>query len=145
MLPHLSAAVGSSGKVIAEDIFPDFLESARARAKDLKNVSFVLGNEKDAKLPAECCDVILALDAYHHFDYPKAMMDSLKRALKPDGRIVVVEYHKNEKSMANGRALEHIRSTRDEFVKEIESYGLQAVEVKEFLPEIQWMGIFGKP
>ena len=54
----------------------------------------------------------------------------------------VVEYHKNEKAMAGGRALTHIRASRDEFVKEIEANGFRAVEVKDFNPEVQWIGIF---
>jgi ubiquinone/menaquinone biosynthesis C-methylase UbiE len=142
MLPHLSEAVGPGGRVYAEDIFPDFLASAKKRGAGLENVTYVLGNEKSAELPAGSQDVILVLDAYHHFDYPSEMISGLRRALKPDGRLVVVEYHKNEKSMANGRALKHIRLTRDEFVKEIESFGMKAVEVKEFTPDVQWIATF---
>lgn len=142
MLPHLSSAVGPQGKVYAEDIFPDFLEAAKKRGASLANVEYIVGDTKSAKLPAGSVDVALVLDAYHHFDYPEAMMTSLREALKPGGRIVIVEYHKNEKSMPNGRAMQHIRLTKDEFVKEIEGFGLRAVEVKEFLPEIQWMGVF---
>ena len=142
MLPHLSAAVGPSGKVYAEDIFPDLLESAKKHAAKLTNVEYILGDLKSAKLPKGSVDVVLVLDAYHHFDHPEAMVASLREALKPGGRIVIVEYHKNEKAMPNGRAMEHIRATKDEFVKEIEGFGLKAVEVKEFLPEVQWMGVF---
>ena len=144
MLPHLSAAVSPGGKVLAEDIFPDFLEAAKKRAAKLTNVEYVLGDVKSAKLPPASVDVALVLDAYHHFDYPEAMLGSIREALKPGGRIVVVEYHKNEKAMPNGRALQHIRATRDEFVKEIEGFGLKAVEVKDFLPEVQWMAVFEK-
>jgi ubiquinone/menaquinone biosynthesis C-methylase UbiE len=142
MLPHLSAAVGPSGKVYAEDIFPDLLESAKKHAAKLTNVEYILGDLKSAKLPKSSVDVVLVLDAYHHFDHPEAMVASLRDALKPGGRIVIVEYHKNEKAMPNGRALEHIRATKDEFVKEIEGFGLKAVDVKDFLPEMQWMGVF---
>ena len=142
MLKHLSAAVGPTGVVYAQDVFPDFVESAKKSATGLTNIQYVLGNTKSAELPAASQDRILVLDAYHHFDYPAPMLASLLSALKPEGRIVIVEYHKNEKSMANGRALQHIRLPRDEFVNEIESHGLKALEVKEFIPEVQWMGIF---
>lgn len=142
MLPHLSAAVGPEGKVYAEDIYPDFVESAKKKGASLANVEYILGDLKSAKLPKQAVDVVLVLDAYHHFDYPETMVASLREALKPGGRIVIVEYHKNDKSMPNGRALEHIRATKDEFVKEIQGFGLRAVEVKEFLPEVQWIGVF---
>ena len=142
MLKHLSGAVGESGTVYAQDVFPDFVESAKKTAAGLTNIKYVIGNAKSAELPANSQDVILVLDAYHHFDYPAQMLASLRQALKPEGRLVIVEYHKNEKSMANGRGLTHIRLPREEFVKEIESNGLRAIEVKDFLPEVQWMGIF---
>ena len=144
MLPHLSAAVGPKGRIYAEDIFPDFVEAARQHAakNNLTNVEFVVGSEKSANLPANSVDLIMVLDAYHHFDHPQVMLESLRSALKPGGRIAIIEYHKNEKSMPNRRALEHIRATRDEFVKEITGFGFEAVEVKDFIPEVQWLGVF---
>jgi ubiquinone/menaquinone biosynthesis C-methylase UbiE len=142
MLPHLSAAVGEQGVVYAEDLFPDLIAAAKKHASQLTNVRYVQGTAKSAELPPGTMDLILVLDAYHHFDYPEAMMQSLRAALKPGGRIAIVEYHKNEKSMANGRALTHIRATREEFVREIEGFGFDAVDVKDFLPEVQWLGIF---
>src|ERR1700683_1411955 len=66
MLPHLSAAVGPTGKVLGEDIFDDFLAKARAASAQagLTNVAFVKGTEHTANLPAGGVDVILALDSY---------------------------------------------------------------------------------
>src|SRR5690349_3884261 len=73
MLPFLSEAVGTSGHVIAEDVFPDFLAQAKQHAAEskLENIDFVLGKEKSAELPPAATDRILVLDAFHHFDYPK--------------------------------------------------------------------------
>ena len=82
MLPYMSRAVGPSGTVYAEDIFPDFLAQAKDHAKDLTNVRFVRGNERSASLPANSIDRALILDAYHHFDYPKEMLTSIASALK---------------------------------------------------------------
>lgn len=144
MLPYLSKAVGSGGSVYAEDIFPDFLKQAKERASALGNVKFVQGDEHSVKLPAGSIDRALILDAYHHFDYPKEMLGSLAQALRPGGQFAIVEYEKNEKSMGGGRALQHIRLTRQEFVKEIEGFGFRAVSVSDFLPEVQWIGIFEK-
>ena len=145
MLPHLSKAVGPKGKVIAQDIYPDFLEAAKKTAASLENVEFVLGSVKGTNLPPGAADVIFVLDAYHHFDYPQEMLADLGRALKPDGRLVIVEYHKNEESMGrNGFALQHIRLAEDDAVKEIEAAGWQTVERKQFIPRVQWMGTFRK-
>src|SRR6266498_4234393 len=69
MLPWLSHAVGSEGRVLAEDIFDDLLNSARERTENekLANVSFVKGTEHDPNLPANSVDDALALDSYHHY------------------------------------------------------------------------------
>ncbi len=146
MLPFLSAAVGPNGKVIAEDIFPDFLDKARQRstAEKLTNVQFVLGAADNPKLPDNAVDAILMLDVYHHIDYPAKVLASLKKALKLDGRLAVVECHKNEESMANRPALTHIRLNQNDAEHEIESNGFHLISHREHVPKVQWMAIFGK-
>jgi ubiquinone/menaquinone biosynthesis C-methylase UbiE len=144
MLPHLSAAVGPTGKVIAEDIFPDMIESARKKAADLKNVEFVLGDQHKTNIAPGSADVIFVLDAYHHFNYPQDLLADFRKVVKPGGRLIVVEYHKNETSMANGRALQHIRFTEEEGIKEIEAAGWKLLSRKEFIPKVQWLAMFEK-
>jgi ubiquinone/menaquinone biosynthesis C-methylase UbiE len=142
MLPYLSEAVGPSGKVLAEDIFPDFIETAKKKTAGLTNVEFVLGSAKTTNLPSGAADVLFTLDAYHHFDYPQILLADFARALKKDGRLIVVEYHKNKESMANGRAIEHVRLGEDEAIKEIEAAGWKLVSRKDFIPRVQWMAVF---
>ena len=144
MLPYLSAAVGPAGKVIAEDIFPDVIDAAKKKAGELKNVEFMLGSEKETNVPAASADVLFVLDAYHHFNYPQALLADFGRALKKDGRLIIVEYHKNKEAMANGRALEHIRLSAEDFVKEIEAAGWRLVSRKDFIPQVQWLAVFQK-
>jgi len=146
MLPFLSEAVGSNGKVVAEDIFPDFLDKARQKAasQKLSNVQFVQGTADDPKLAENTFDSILMLDVYHHIDYPEKVLASLRKALKPDGRLVIVEYHKNEESMPNGRALTHIRLNESDAEHEIESNGFRLISHHDHVAKVQWMGIFGK-
>ena len=146
MLPFLSEAVGAGGNVIAQDIFPDFLDKARQRGatEKLTNVRFVLGGTDDPKLPADSLDAILMLDVYHHIDYPAKVLANLRKALKPDGRLVIAEYHKNETAMPNGRALEHIRLGEEEAEREIESNGFRLLSHHDHVAKVQWMGIFAK-
>jgi ubiquinone/menaquinone biosynthesis C-methylase UbiE len=143
MLPHLSAAVGPTGRVYAEDIFPDFLAQAQHRAeeRELGNVTFVRGGEKDARIPAGAADVLLVLDVYHHFDYPAEMLASLRRAMKPDGRLVLVEYHKSKEAMG-GRGEEHVRLGIDDAIREIEANGFKLVSRRDFVPKVQWIAVF---
>jgi len=141
MLPHLSKAVGPGGMVIAEDIFPDFLEKARDRARlnNLNGVEFVQGTERDPRLPAGAVDLVLVLDAYHHFDYPQQMLAAIGAALKPGGRLAIVEYYKN-----GFRDPKHIRVDEKELIQEVESAGFQLALNEEFNPKSQYLAVFKK-
>jgi len=130
LLPHLSRAVSPGGVVYAQDIFPDFLERARDRAlkQKLENIVFVLGDEKNPRLPPGEIDVAIILDAYHHFEYPKAMLDNLRAALKPEGRIAIVDFFKR------GDMRDHVRLDRDAVAKEVEGLGWKLDASPEPLP-----------
>lgn len=150
LLPALSRAVGAKGHVIAEDIFPDFLDRARSRAKteNLTNIEFVLGTETDPKLPAERADLIIVLDAYHHFDYPEKMLTAIRRALKPRGRLAIVEYHKLRDAMeVDGDpdfAVKHVRAGAEQVEKEVQAAGYRLQWRKEHAPGSQYIAMFQK-
>jgi len=146
MLPFLSRRVGADGHVIAEDIFDDFLASAKDRAANQKlaNVTFVKGTETDPKLPADGVDIVLALDVYHHFDYPDKMLAAIHHSLKAGGKLVVVEYYKRQEAMPGGRALTHIRLDMADVIKEIETNHFHLIEEKEHVPDSQYMLILRK-
>jgi len=146
MLPSLSRRVGPMGRVFAEDIFDDYLAAAKqtAEAQHLNNIVFIKGAENDPKLPANSLDRILVLDAYHHFDFPQAMLGGIRKALKPDGRLIIVEYYKNETAMPNGRALTHIRLNKPDVIKEVEGNGFHLISEGEQIPDVQYMLLLGK-
>lgn len=141
MLPFLSRRVGLSGRVIAEDIFDDFLASAKDRAQNqnLENVTFVKGAETDPKLPDGAVDVVLALDVYHHFDYPDQMLAAIHKALKPGGKLVIVEYYRSPAAMPDGRAMTHIRLDKPDVIKEIEGNHFRLVSQREHIKDVQYM------
>lgn len=146
MLPFLEAGVGPKGRLVAEDIFPDFLEKARSRAtKDgLTNVAFVLGTETDPKLPAGKMNAILVLDTYHHFDYPEKMLAGIARGLAPGGRLFIVDYYKRPNAMPGQNAETHIRMDVDGVVKEVEANGFKLAWQKEHVPGSQYIACFTK-
>jgi ubiquinone/menaquinone biosynthesis C-methylase UbiE len=141
MLPYFSKAVGASGRVIAEDIFPDFLEQARETVArhSLTNVDFVQGTDQDPKLPENAVDLAFTLDAYHHFDFPEKMLGVIGRSLKPGGRFVIVDFYKN-----GFRDPAHIRLDRDDVIKEVESFGWKLVSKQDHIPGSQYIAIFEK-
>ena len=146
MLPFLSRGVGPTGQVIAEDIFEDYLSAALQVVQDqhLGNVTFVKGTDKDPLLPAGSVDRVLVLDAYHHLDYPAEMLAGIYRALKPDGRLVIVEYYKNETAMPNGRAMTHIRLDMPDVIKEVQANHFHLVSEREQIKDVQYMLVLEK-
>ena len=144
MLPFLSHAVGPNGRVLAEDIQDDFLEKARGKAENekLANVTYIKGSEADPMLPKGGVDVALALDSYHHYDYPEKMLAGIRRGLKPGGKLVIVEYYKSATAMPNGRALEHIRLDAPDVIKEIEANGFRLISRREHVKDSQYMLTF---
>jgi ubiquinone/menaquinone biosynthesis C-methylase UbiE len=91
---RMAERVGPTGKVYANDIQPKMLELLGANMKDrgLTNVETVLGTFDDPKLPAGKIDLILLVDVYHEFSEPQKMLAHMREALKPDGRLVLLEY-----------------------------------------------------
>jgi len=146
MLPFLSEAVGAQGRVLSEDIFPDFLEKAKNTAKehDLTNIEFIQGTETDPSLPENGVDVVLALDTYHHWNYPDKMLAAVHRQLRDRGRLVIVEYYKRPDAMPGGRAMQHIRLDAAGFIKEIESSHFRLVSEHDHVKGSQYMAIFEK-
>ena len=63
---------------------------------------FVLGTDRDPKLPADTVEGVLVLDTYHHFDYPEAMLEHIHDSLFSDGRLVIVDYFKRPDAMPGG-------------------------------------------
>jgi SAM-dependent methyltransferase len=91
---RLARQVGATGQVLAVDIQPEMLILLRNRmaAAGISNVAPILGSATDPKLPAASVDLVLMVDMYHEFDFPFEMMEALCRAVKPGGRVVLVEY-----------------------------------------------------
>lgn len=149
LLPHLCAAVGAGGAVIAEDIFPDFILAAKERAAkaNCPQAKFVLGDEKSPNLEAGSVDLALILDAYHHFDYPQSMLAGIRMALRNNGRLAIVDYYKRSKAMSNANpdfALTHIRLDDTGVIREVEANGFRLVSNTAFLPGSQYMAVFEK-
>ncbi len=146
LLPWLSKSIGENGKIFAEDIQFDFMEKAQALVAEQKipNVKFIVGSERDPKLPENTLDLALTLDVYHHFDYPDQMLANIAKALKPRGRFVIVDFYKRPEAMPSGNAMQHIRLDLDDVIREVEQNGFKLVKTSEHLPKSQYIAIFVK-
>lgn len=94
----LARLVGPTGTVYANEIQPDMLRriADRIREQQLDNVRLIQGTEDAVGLPAESIDVALLVDVYHEFQRPQAMLQSIRRAVKPTGRLVLMEYREED-------------------------------------------------
>jgi ubiquinone/menaquinone biosynthesis C-methylase UbiE len=129
----LAKRVGPTGKVYAEDVQPEMLQAIRnnvAKAK-LSNVETVQGTYSDPKLPEGKLDLVLLVDVYHEFTEPQKMLRGIRSALKPDGRLVLLEYRKEDPSIP---IQELHKMTVAEVKAELEPEGFVLGPVLETLP-----------
>jgi SAM-dependent methyltransferase len=130
---RMAKRVGPGGQVYANDLQPEMLEKLRQNAAKagLANVRTVLGGETDPKLPAGRMDLIVLVDVYHEFSQPQKMLQGIRAALKPDGRLVLLEYRKEDPNVPIRP--EHKMSVA-EAKTEVEAEGFRLGPVIETLP-----------
>ena len=94
-LTVLSAkAVGDTGRVFSNEVNPERVQQVARTVEraGLKNVTVVTGQPKDAGLGEQCCDAVFMRDVYHHFADPQVMNASIMKALKPGGKLAVLDF-----------------------------------------------------
>jgi ubiquinone/menaquinone biosynthesis C-methylase UbiE len=98
---RMAKLIGPDGIVYANDIQPGMLErlNANAAAQHVSNVVTILGTESDPKLPPAKLDLVILVDVYHEFSRPQRMLDRIRDSLKPNGRLVLLEYRKEDPSI----------------------------------------------
>jgi protein-L-isoaspartate O-methyltransferase len=129
----IATEVGPTGKVFATDIQPGMIERLRANiAKSgLKNIEPVLSTEAATGLPDHAVDLMILVDVYHEFSQPRTMIQGLKRALKPDGRLVLFEFRKEDPKVP---IREEHKMSIAEAKAELEADGLVLDKVLNDLP-----------
>ena len=90
----IAKAVGDTGRVFSNEVNGDRVQQISRVVENagLKNVTVVTGQAKDANLPEQCCDAVFMRDVYHHFADPVAMNASIMKALKPGGKLAVLDF-----------------------------------------------------
>lgn len=138
--------VGPEGKVFAVDVSREFLEhiARDAEKRRLKQVETVEGSQNATNLEPASVDLVFLSDVYHHFEDHEAMLDSIRRALKPGGTLILIEFDRVE-GKSSDFVLKHIRADQAQFRKEIEAAGFEPAEGPE--PELKenFFARFRKP
>ncbi len=131
------------GRVFAVDIQQQMLDIIESRKRDGApgNVETVLGTERDPGLPEATVDLILLVDAYHEFSYPREMGEAMARALRPGGWLVLIEYRAEDPSVAI-KPLHKMSSAQA--IAEMAAVGLVWHRTGDFLPQQHFL-VFRRP
>jgi len=120
-----SEEVLPAGKVYAVDIVQEFLDHIETTCEEekIKNVLCVLGADSSCNLEPSSVDVVFSCDTYHHFEYPFKMLASIREALRPNGKFVIIDF--KDKSS-------HIRADSKTVIEEISKSGFKLIDSKDF-------------
>jgi SAM-dependent methyltransferase len=137
---RLSAAVGGGGSVLAVDIEPNLVERLRERAEreGSANLVPILASPDNPRLPRGSADVVLVVDTYHHVDSRVEYFGRLREALRPGGRVVVVDWRKEP--LPVGPPPEH-KLEREQVIDEMRRAGYALEESPDVLP-YQYLLVF---
>ncbi len=127
------APMAHKGLIYAVDIQDEMLAALRDKkeAGDSKNISIIKGSEKSINLPENSVDKILMVDVYHEFNYPIAMIASVKKALRPDGKLYLIEYRGEDDNIP---IKELHKMTETQAIKEMKAAGMKLERNIDNLP-----------
>lgn len=138
----LAQAVGEKGRVYAVEVQPEMIDMLKKRAETqgIRNIVSILGETHDPRLPEASCDLILLVDVYHEFSHPELMLSAMRKALKPEGVLVLVEFRSEDDSVPIKK--EH-KMSKAQINKELTLNGFKLVKEFDGLPW-QHMMFFGR-
>lgn len=141
-----SKSVGKQGRVISVDIAKNFLEhiAKTCRDQDLRNVDTLLCSPDSTELRESSIDFAFICDTYHHFEFPTKTMKSLYRAMKPGGRLVVIDFKRID-GQSTPWVLSHVRAGQSVFEQEIQECGFVKRHQKLDILEENYFLLFQKP
>jgi predicted methyltransferase len=136
-LAPLARGVGAQGRVFAIEIAPAFVShlAARADAEGFPQVTAVLGHDDGLDLAPASLDLVFVCDTYHHFEYPRSMLAGIRAALRPGGRLVIVDFERIP-GVSRDWVLEHVRLDKETCIAEVEAEGF-ALEREVDVPELE--------
>ena len=127
------ASLVPQGKVIGVDIQPEMVAHLVQKAQSLEvtNVEANLGKVDSVQLPKESVDAVIMVDAYHEFSHPNEMMQSIAYALKPGGRVYLLEYRAEDPAVPI-KPLH--KMSEAQAIKEMQAVGLKHLKTEDYLP-----------
>lgn len=129
-----SDETGPAGTVYAVDIIENFIQGilSDANAAGAKNIVGVVNTAKDVNLPAGSIDIAFICNTYHHFEYPLSMLASIRKALRPGGSLIIIDFRKI-KGFSSGWVMSHTRADKKMVIDEVSSAGFNLAEDRDLL------------
>jgi ubiquinone/menaquinone biosynthesis C-methylase UbiE len=130
---EMAKLVAPSGQVLAVDIQPEMLHLLELRSKDsgVENIKPILSTVADPKIPEGSVDMLLLVDVYHEFSHPQQMLAGIRKGLKPNGVIALLEYREEDRTVPIKP--EH-KMTKKQILKEYTANGFQLAKQYDGLP-----------
>jgi ubiquinone/menaquinone biosynthesis C-methylase UbiE len=127
-------AVEPGGTVYAIDISGTFVDNVlrTSREQGLANVTGIVNTPSDIGLPANTIDLAFITDTYHHFEYPQQTLASIHRALRSDGRLIIIDFRRDPRISSNW-VMGHVRGNRTQVIAEVQSAGFRLVDDKPLM------------
>ena len=139
----IAERVGPSGMVFAVDIAANLVNhiTETADAMGLGNVRAIVGGDTSPRLLEHSVDLVFIADSYHHFEYPGEMLQGIKKALRPDGRLILIDWERIE-GVSHPFILAMVRAGKATFIDEFMAAGFELVEeipifTEEYMLEFQ--------
>lgn len=129
-----ASRVSPGGRVIAVDIAEEFIHNIirTAREQGHDNVQGVVNDQHGTGLDPNSIDLAFICDTYHHFEQPRAMLDSIHRALRPAGELIIIDFQRVP-GESSSWVMGHVRGGRDSVIREVEQAGFRLTAAPELL------------
>lgn len=137
--------VTPGGKIYAVDISGTFIENIlrTCREQGLNNVEGIVNSPHETRLPPASIDLAFVSDTYHHFEYPQDMLASIRQALRPGGRLIVIDFRRHPE-VNSPWVMGHVRAGRETVIREIGAAGFRFVGERPLLRSNYFL-VFDKP
>jgi ubiquinone/menaquinone biosynthesis C-methylase UbiE len=128
--------IGPDGQVFAIDISDEFVEHIRRSCEEagVANVSPIICDPDNVRLPPSSVDLVFICDTYHHFEFPQRTMQTIHRALRPGGTVVLIDFRRIEGTSSDW-VLNHVRAGQEVVTEEIKACGFEWIESLDLLEE----------
>jgi len=128
----IAQRVAPSGTVYAVDIAKNMIDHIAevARTESIPNLKPVLGDPKSPKLAPNSVDVICIIDSYHHFEYPTDMLAEIRKALRPDGMLMLIDFKRID-GISKDYILKMVRAGEGTFTDEFLNAGFELVDKRD--------------